>query len=131
MDVGRDLISREGEGDLDRLGWLRRMCQHALQRVCACVCRGVCMPVWAHGCEVWQEGKWAAFSYQDEQESSLRRGQECAVRSPWPLFARQRRWVREGALGPDLRWMALVQGITQHLLLLSRSVSQVLFGHPL
>ena len=45
----------KSEGDLGRLGWLRRMCQHAPQWVCPCVCRAVCMPVWVcvwtHGCE--------------------------------------------------------------------------------
>lgn len=87
---------------------------------CVRVCAGVCACLCGHmGVRVWQEGKWAAFSYQDEQESSLRLRTGVCSQIPMASVCQAEEMGQEGALGPDLRWMALVQGITQHLLLLS------------
>ena len=136
--VGGTWSTVKSEGDLGRLGWLRRMCQHALQWVCPCVCRAVCMPVWVCVCghmgvRVWQEGKWAAFSYQDEQESGLRpRTGVCSQ-----ILVASACWAEE--MGHDMAvgwlgsWLVLDGfGSGDHTAPPSalRSVSHALFGHP-
>ena len=138
MDVGRGLIYCEEQRRL-RQAWMAQKdvptrttaSVHVCAGGCACLCGHVCGHM---GVRVWQDGKWAAFSYQDEQESDLRPRTGVCSQIPAASVC----WAEEmghdlagGCLGSRLALDGFGSGDHTAPPPALGSISHALFGHPL